>query len=52
MTKRVSNLASRLRLAAALVGASAALGACTHTSQEAEIATGSLPRDYRARHGG
>jgi pilus assembly protein CpaD len=50
MTKRVSNLRSRLRLAAALVGASAALGACTHTSQEAEINTGSLPRDYRARH--
>jgi pilus assembly protein CpaD len=50
MTRRVPNLASRLHLAIALVGASAALGACTHTSQEAEIATGSLPRDYRARH--
>lgn len=50
MTKRVSNLSSRLRLAASLVGATAMLGACTHTSQEAELTTGSLPRDYRARH--
>lgn len=50
MTRRVSRLASRFRLAIAVVGAAATLGACTHRSQEAEIATGSLPTDYRLRH--
>ena len=49
MTKRVSNLVTR-SLAVALIGASAALGACTHTSREAEITTGSLSHDYRQRH--
>ena len=50
MTTRVSNLTAGLRLATLLVGVSAALGACTHQSQEVEIATGSLPIDYRLRH--
>ncbi|MBN9600493.1 MAG: CpaD family pilus assembly protein [Afipia sp.] len=50
MTKRVSRLVSRLPLALVVIGAAAALGACTHRSQEAEIATGSLPADYRLRH--
>ncbi len=35
------------RIAAALVGLAAVLGACTHTSQEV---TASVPEDYRQRH--
>lgn len=37
-----------LRMAAALIGAAAALSACTHTSQD--TVTGSVPNDYRLRH--
>src|SRR5258708_38654330 len=37
-----------LRLAAALVGLSAALGACTHTGDVAT--TASVPDDYKMRH--
>lgn len=48
MTTPVPNLTRSLRIAAALLGASAALGACTHTDQE--TVTGSVPRDYRQRH--
>jgi len=48
MTMRVPNLKRSLRIAAALLGASAALGACTHTDQE--TVTGSIPNDYRLRH--
>lgn len=48
MTMRVPNLTRSLRVAAALLGASAALGACTHTSQD--TVTGSIPVDYRERH--
>ncbi len=48
MTMRVPSLKRSLRAAAALLGASAALGACTHTDQE--TVTGSIPRDYRQRH--
>lgn len=48
MTKRVPNLKRSLRVAAALLGASAALGACTHTDQD--TVTGSIPNDYRQRH--
>ncbi len=48
MTMRVPNLKRSLRAAAALLGASAALGACTHTSQD--TVTGSIPTDYRQRH--
>jgi pilus assembly protein CpaD len=48
MTMRVPNLKRSLRVAAALLGASAALGACTHTSQD--TVTGSVPNDYRQRH--
>lgn len=48
MTMSVPDLKRRLRLAAALLGASAALGACTHTNQE--TVTGSIPSDYRQRH--
>lgn len=48
MTMPVPDLKRRLRLAAALLGASAALGACTHTNQE--TVTGSIPSDYRQRH--
>jgi pilus assembly protein CpaD len=50
MTNRVSSLVSRLHLAMALVGASAALGACTHTDRQADIVTGSVSNDYRTRH--
>ena len=46
-TKRPVNSHHRLWLAALLVGASSALGACTHTSQEV---TASIPTDYRLRH--
>jgi pilus assembly protein CpaD len=46
-TKRPVNSHHRLWLAALLVGASSALGACTHTSQEV---TASIPSDYRLRH--
>jgi pilus assembly protein CpaD len=48
MTMRVPNLKRSLRVAATLLGASAALGACTHTSQD--TVTGSVPNDYRQRH--
>ena len=37
-----------LRIAGALVGIAAALGACTHTDQVAT--TASVPDDYRLRH--
>lgn len=48
MTMRVPNLKRSLRIAAALLGASAALGACTHTDQDTP--TSSIPNDYRQRH--
>jgi pilus assembly protein CpaD len=48
MITRVPNLKRSLRIAAALLGASAALGACTHTDQD--TVTGSIPNDYRQRH--
>ena len=48
MTMRVPNLKRSLRIAVALLGASAALGACTHTDQD--TVTGSIPNDYRLRH--
>lgn len=48
MTKRVPNLKRSLSVAAALLGASVALGACTHTDQD--TVTGSVPNDYRLRH--
>lgn len=48
MTMRVPNLKRSLRIAAALLGASAALGACTHTAQDTP--TASVPVDYRLRH--
>ncbi|EGP08894.1 Flp pilus assembly protein CpaD [Bradyrhizobiaceae bacterium SG-6C] len=48
MTTRGPNLKRTLRIAAALLGASAALGACTHTDQD--TVTGSIPNDYRLRH--
>jgi pilus assembly protein CpaD len=50
MIKRASSLSSpKARLALALIGF-AALGGCTHQSQEAAIVTGGLPDDYRLRH--
>jgi len=48
MTMRGPNLKRNLRRAAALIGAAAALGACTHTNQD--TVTGSVPVDYRQRH--
>lgn len=48
MTMRVPNLKRSLRIAVALLGASAALGACTHTDQDTP--TASIPNDYRLRH--
>ena len=48
MTMRVPNLKRSVKIAVALFGASAALGACTHTSQD--TVTGSVPTDYRERH--
>ena len=48
MTMRVPNLKRSLRVAVALLGASAALGACTHTDQDKP--TSSIPLDYRQRH--
>lgn len=48
MTRRVPNLKRSLRVAVALLGASAALGACKHT--EPELVTGGIPNDYRLRH--
>lgn len=48
MTTRVPTLKRSLRIAVALLGASVALGACTHTDQE--TVTGSIPNDYRLRH--
>lgn len=50
MTRPFSNLSTGLRSFVLLASLSATLGACTHPSQEAEIATGSLPADYRLRH--
>jgi pilus assembly protein CpaD len=49
MIRSVPNLTRSLRLAAALLGASAALGACTHTDQQSDITT-AIPTDYRQRH--
>ncbi|MEW6769648.1 MAG: CpaD family pilus assembly protein [Pseudomonadota bacterium] len=48
MTKRLSNLAHSLRVAAALIGASVTLGACQTTSDT--IVTSSVTNDYRQRH--
>ena len=49
MTSRTTAERRRgLMLAAALTGLSVALGACQHTSQE--VATASVPDDYRMRH--
>lgn len=48
MTMPVPNLKRSLQVAAVLFGASAALGACTHTDQD--TVTGSVPNDYRQRH--
>ncbi len=48
-TKRPVTFHHRLRLAGLLIGASCALGACTHTSQSQDV-TGSIPDDYRLRH--
>ena len=48
MTTSVPGLKRSLRVAVALLGASAALGACTHTDQD--TVTGSIPNDYRQRH--
>jgi pilus assembly protein CpaD len=50
MTERVSSLSSGLRLAAILIGTASALAACTHVSQEEEIATGAVPASYKQRH--
>lgn len=49
MIKRVPNLKRSLRVAAFL-GASAALGACTHTNQNSVDTVGSVTTDYRQRH--
>ncbi|MGX7741371.1 CpaD family pilus assembly protein [Rhodopseudomonas parapalustris] len=50
MTSTISAKATRgLGLGAALIGFSLSLGACTHTSREAEV-TQSIPTDYRQRH--
>jgi pilus assembly protein CpaD len=48
MTRRAPDLKRGLSLAAALLGASAVLGACTHTEQD--VPTASIPTDYRLRH--
>lgn len=48
MTTRGPHLKRSLRVAVALLGASAALAACTHTDQD--TITGSIPNDYRQRH--
>ena len=50
MSKRVSNLSSTTALAALALISVTMLGGCVHSSQEAEIVTGSLPDDYRLRH--
>lgn len=44
-----ARFSQRLRLAAALIGVSVALGACTHTDDTSDI-TASIPNDYRQRH--
>ncbi|WP_438278877.1 CpaD family pilus assembly protein [Nitrobacter sp.] len=44
-----ANRYRRLRVAVLVVSAAAALGACTHTSQDEDI-TASIPNDYRLRH--
>ena len=47
-SKRPANRKGALRLAAALIGVSVALGACRHNPDVA--ATASVPDDYRLRH--
>ena len=47
MTTRVPNLKRSLRIAVALLGASAALGACTHTDQDKP--TSSIPMQVTTR---
>jgi pilus assembly protein CpaD len=49
MTDQAPNLTKRLRLGAALIGAAAALSACTHASEDT-FTTGSISNDYRQRH--
>ena len=49
MTERKPSLTERLCLGAALIGAAAALSACTHAQSET-IVTGSVSNDYRQRH--
>lgn len=48
MNKPAPSPKRSLRMTAALIGAAAALSACTHTRQD--IVTGSIPDDYRLRH--
>jgi pilus assembly protein CpaD len=48
-SKTSSNLERNVRLAAALVGLSVVLGACSHTSQDVTAST-TVPNDYRLRH--
>lgn len=48
MTRRAPHLKRGLRIAVALLGTSAVLGACTHTDRE--TVTSSIPNDYRQRH--
>ena len=50
MTKRVPNLAHKLCVAAALIGASVALSACQTTSDPITTGTVSVNNDYRQRH--
>jgi pilus assembly protein CpaD len=47
MTSRPVDCRRRLRLAVALMGLSATLGACTYTE---EVVTQTVPTDYRQRH--
>jgi pilus assembly protein CpaD len=47
MTNRTSDRIRAVRIAAALFGLAAVLGACTHTE---EVVTASVPNDYRQRH--
>ncbi len=48
MIARVPNLKRGLHIVAALMATAAALGGCKHTDED--IATGSVPYDYRLRH--
>ena len=48
MIARVPNLKRSLHIVAALMATAAALGGCKHTDED--IATGSVPYDYRLRH--